>query len=537
MDKRKLYGTIIGIVAFIMLALGVTYAYFNWTSDSGDNTNVNLTVSKGLENSIVYSQGTSILETDDKNLEYSNDYTGGISATIEFWKKPASTKKIYGKIYLEILKLLSASNDTNVNITKTNTIKWAITTYDVNNSNEVLLNEGTFYGKEISDKWAITHDMELKTVQTFYKIYLWFDYSAIDISLPVAGELLSTKISASATDDVNTFDSPMFETLLANYSGAGWNRGANGLYATNPYTADDGTTKYHEYRYVGSNVDNYVWFNNDMYRIIGIFDNYSHGVKAENGYGEYLVKLISANFLTANSWGVYSNNNETGEYSGEANDWTGNTTGNLASLNILLNEFFFKNSNTSYGFCNNWTYFAGYSKFRTFDCSDINGYSIDGSNQNYIEEVTWGLNGMEDTERSKESYYICERAMLQIGYPNRPLFCKSATGGSSTYKSKIGLMYASDYLYASGYVPSNDISILASDSIYGNGNWMYKGFEWTITPIGGSSTHVTYVNHRGVISDNGGHIGLGVRPVFYLKSSVKITGGDGSFINPYILSL
>ena len=76
------------------------------------------------------------------------------------------------------------------------------------------------------------------------------------------------------------------------------------------YTDSNGNTQYHEYRYVGANPNNYVWFNNDMYRIIGIFDGYSHGVGVtydENdntvvtSYGDYLIKLIMADTLVSSS--------------------------------------------------------------------------------------------------------------------------------------------------------------------------------------------------------------------------------------------
>ena len=145
-EKRKVYGTIIGVTLFVLFILGITYAIFQWTSGTNNNTNVKLTVSKDLENLIIYKQGNSILETAGQTLEASENYSGGISATIEFYKKP-TTKVIYGRINMEILNMLSASNTTDANIKKTDTIKWAITTWTSSNTTETLLNEGTFNGK------------------------------------------------------------------------------------------------------------------------------------------------------------------------------------------------------------------------------------------------------------------------------------------------------------------------------------------------------------------------------------------------------
>ena len=74
----------------------------------------------------------------------------------------------------------------------------------------------------------------------------------------------------------------LVDTVKALNKGSSWSAGASGVYYTNS----------HEYRYVGAEVNNYVKFNNDLYRIIGVFDSNSHGVT-----GTELVKLIRARSL------------------------------------------------------------------------------------------------------------------------------------------------------------------------------------------------------------------------------------------------
>ena len=244
----------------------------------------------------------------------------------------------------------------------------------------------------------------------------------------------------------------------------------SGVYATNKYTADDGTTKYHDYRYIGANVNNYVKFNNDLYRIIGVFDENSHGVT-----GQYLVKLIMASPLSGNSWGVYNSSNTSGTYSGYANDWTGKSITTKANLNILLNEYFYNKTNTSstYGSCSNWTYFSTNTNYRTNDCSDIVGYGIDPKYSGYIENATWYLYG-SDKSYSKQNWYLCERG-------GNSCTTSGPSTGDASVTSKMGLMYLSDYLYASGYYSSTDTTIQTA-GYYGNKNWLYKGTEWTPTP-------------------------------------------------------
>ena len=296
----------------------------------------------------------------------------------------------------------------------------------------------------------------------------------------------------------------------------------SGVYATNSYTASDGTTKYHDYRYIGANVNNWVKFNNDLYRIIGVFDENSHGVT-----GKYLVKLIMASPIGGYSWGAYNSSNTSGTYSNYANDWTGKATGIKANLNVLLNEYFANRTNTSstYGSCSNWTYYYNNTNYRTNDCSDIVGYGIDPKYSGYIEDVTWYLYG-SGTGQSKQNWYLCERG-------GNSCTSSGPSTGDTSVTSKIGLMYLSDYLYASGYYSSTDTST-QGQNYFGNKNWLYKGWEWILTPNASDANSVWDVNY-GRASSLNSNFPYGSRPAFYLKSDIKISGGFGTYNNPYIL--
>ena len=310
--------------------------------------------------------------------------------------------------------------------------------------------------------------------------------------------------------------------IMSQSKGNEWEAGAEGLYATNSYTASDGTTKYHDYRYVGVDPNNYVWFNNDMYQIIGVFDENSHGKT-----GQYLVKLIMANPLGTFSWGDYNGSNTSSTYSSYNNDWTGTTTGIKANLNVLFNEYFLNSTNTSstYRACSNWTYFYNNTNYRTNDCSDIVGYGIDSSVLNSIETTTWYLYG-SGTNQSKQNWYLCERGGNS---------CTGANSGaySTTTDAKIGLMYLSDYLYASSYYTNSDTTT-QNASYFGNKNWLYKGYEWTLTPYASNANGVWHVRY-GSAGNSSTYAPTSARPSFYLKSTVSISGGDGTFANPYII--
>ena len=304
----------------------------------------------------------------------------------------------------------------------------------------------------------------------------------------------------------------LVDTVKALNKGSSWSAGASGVYYTNS----------HEYRYIGAEVNNYVKFNNDLYRIIGVFDSNSHGVT-----GTELVKLIRARSLGGYSWGAYNTDNSAGTYSGYTNDWTGKSKTSKANLNVLLNEYFYNKTDTSstYGDCANWTYYEDSNDYKTKDCSYIITYGIDGSLRGYIETAIWYLYG-SGTDKSKQNWYICERGGNSCT-PSGP------NQGAVSVTSKIGLMYLSDYLYASGYYSSTD----TTENIFysGNKNWLFKGFEWTITP-NASNANSVWVIQEGKATYDASIPLSGSRPTFYLKSSIYVTGGDGSFDNPYTIA-
>jgi len=320
------------------------------------------------------------------------------------------------------------------------------------------------------------------------------------------------------TKETYAASNTLADTVIALSKGSSWSSGASGVYYTNS----------HEYRYVGANVNNFVSFNNDLYRIIGVFDANSHGQTGKN-----LVKLISANVLMRTSQGAYNSSATSGTYSSYKNDWTGSTTGVPANLNLLLNEYFYKKTNTSstYGACGNWTYYYTSTRYRTNDCTNIIVYGINSTYQNYIEDAIWYLYGYSSYTEGKKNMYKCERGQYSDSE------CTSGNSGAydTSTTAKIGLMYVSDYMYACGYYSSTDTTQSAY-SYHSIQNWLYQGSEWFITPGSSDDTSVFCVTDNGGMVNTASYLGYGVRPTFYLKSTVYVTGGDGSFDNPYTIA-
>ena len=266
--------------------------------------------------------------------------------------------------------------------------------------------------------------------------------------------------------------------------------------------AYDGTVD-NNLRYIGADPNNYVYFNCDDYdspssstcelwRIIGIFNENSHGIN-----GEKLIKLIRSDSLGTIAWD-----------SDNTNNWS------TASLQTTLNGDYLNGSGSyaSSGIKNDIT-------------------------RNMIANVTWKLGGSSTYDDVTASMFY-ERERGTTVYSGRP----------TTWQGEIALMYPSDYGYAtSGGSTTNREACLAKElynwdsSSYSdckNNDWLLDSStnQWTLTPGSYNSNDVFSVNNAGFVRNYGGAFySPGVRPSVYLTSNVGISGGDGTMNNPYIL--
>ena len=120
------------------------------------------------------------------------------------------------------------------------------------------------------------------------------------------------------------------------------------------------------------------------------------------------------------------------------------------------------------------------------------------------------------------------------------------TGRPTTWTGQIGLMYPSDYGYAtSGGSTTNRASCLAKE-LYNwnsvsdcyNNDWLYdsSNHQWTLTPDSDYS-YTVFSLGSSVTGHFANYTYSAVSPALYLSSNVKISGGDGSESNPFTLSL
>ena len=358
----------------------------------------------------------------------------------------------------------------------------------------------SYNGEARSDFPAKDSNLFYNVIATCDNADARWDYDAWEL---VIGNLVSeSKCKVSfTTRSKDTLYNYIVNTLYNNMDGS------NNIYKED-HTINGNS--YSEYRYEGEDtlVNNYVWFNNELWRIIGAFpggtpttdvNNLGDGAPSVNN----TVKIIRDDAIGSFAW-----------HKSNTNDWT------AASLNIeILNNLYL---NSSSGTC----YFYITSVGKAYSFVD-NGLA---NVQDFIENATWNLGGYNSTSVTTANMYTYERGTTV--YSGRPVV---TTG-------KVGLMYPSDYGYsvtnANCSHTSKNLGSYNSSSCGGKA-WLLKyGYEWTNSPASGYFSTVFGVGENASLYHNyGADHGYGVRPVLYLKSNVYVTGGDGSINNPYQLSL
>ncbi len=255
-----------------------------------------------------------------------------------------------------------------------------------------------------------------------------------------------------------------------------------------------------DYRYIGSYPNNYVTFNNEEWRIIGVFT-----IDDGTGKKEQRVKLIKTANPTID--GEMWDENRT-------KDWT------KASLNTYLNETYLN--------------------------------ELSSESQNMIDNAVWYLG------KSVSDYYDNTKKETIKATPNAENFYKDERGTASDNGStvntvaKIGLMYASDYGFAASGSSSTNRSACVNNTLFDysinedcyRSDWLYASkntYEWLINTVikkESDSKEVFMINNFGGIDSLYSNISSTMaRPVVYLKSNVKITSGSGNSTDPYKLAM
>ena len=318
-------------------------------------------------------------------------------------------------------------------------------------------------------------------------------------------------------------------------------------------------------RYIGANPNNYVYFNCSDYnnqsdstcekwRIIGVFKN----MTKSDGTKEDLVKIVKDDILGSISWDYKKNGVGTSTSNYGSNDWTDsqlmmmlNPTDYLKSGYTIDNNIV-KDSNGQAIYQNMGSYYNGTSGCKPaeiasgadFTCTSIDFTSTglkNDSTRNAIESVVWNLGGTANYSSASDglasNFYGYERGTTVY------------SGHAPTWTGKIGLMYPSDYGYAtSGGSTTNRAACLAKEMYHWDGSdvsdcknndYLLKRYlQWTLAPDSSYSSAAFNVDPEGDVNNYYAYFTYyTVRPAAFLKSNITISSGDGSSTTPYNLKI
>lgn len=339
------------------------------------------------------------------------------------------------------------------------------------------------------------------------KLYFDVDSSAVSV---IKGMV---KNYSDATTDVITLNAP------------------SGGNCTNTL-AYDGTSD-NNLRYVGANPCNYVSFNSELWRIIGIF----------NGK----LKIIRNDSLGSYSWDSSASSVNSGC---GINQW--GSSGNYEGADLMreLNGDYLDTTLTS----NTLWYGSDGTQLLQFEYTKV----IKSDAQNMIANSIWNTGSpttirydcyastLYEGERSNNTGKICS-----INSNYNGVYCTDTVTRTSTWTGKVGLIYPSDFVFATSGGTTTDRStcLVTSSNTWGyssvsdckNNDWLvpeYASGNYTLTSVMNEdfADQIALLTNQGTFNSTRAKERAEVYPTVFLKSNVPITGGAGTEQNPYTLS-
>ena len=385
-----------------------------------------------------------------------------------------------------------------------------------------------------------------------YTLRLWLDENVDMNTKGVQNTKFSSKVVVTASY-VEEIPKSATETITTLVSGA--NTSSTDVYTVPNKTSDsctytlayDGTND-NNLRYVGANPCNYVKVDNEIWRIIGVMNNIDDGT----GKKESRIKLIRNESIGTYSWDTSESSINSGY---GVNEWS------QADLMKLLNPGYESESVGGSLYYNNSSGNCYYAENNATKACDFTTTGLKTNLKNLVGNTLWntGTNGINNSTSASNGlashFYSYERSSNNGKICTSGTYCNDTVKRTTTWNGKIGLMYPSDYGYAtSGGSTSNRTSCLTkelsnwNDSSYSdckNNDWLYNSsnWQWTVSPVAGSSGAVVVfvISNEGHVSSNLASIVDGVladnqsavRPSVYLIPSTSILGGEGTLENPY----
>ena len=309
------------------------------------------------------------------------------------------------------------------------------------------------------------------------------------------------------------------------------------------------TTDDRNLRYVGANPNNYVSFNGELWRIIGVFNN---------TLDKYGTKTSRVKIVRQQAIGSYSYDSSVSSI----NQGYGTNNWGTSKIVELLNDKFYNSKNT---FC-----YVFNGSLATNPC-DFTDMGLKNDSKKYIENAVWDTSVVfwDNVENTTSlGFYNAERSgntIVGCNSPDSPT-CNDTVEREAKWTGKVVIPYASDMGFATdggeGITRSEcwnlniaqvDYQIPFYDDRCFEKNWFtsidaYAEDQlWTLDPVTrldylyGARTvlHMSSNNSTSELTTHSSHAAWNrsVLPTLYLDENVRIVDGLGSQISPFVLDM
>ncbi len=289
-------------------------------------------------------------------------------------------------------------------------------------------------------------------------------------------------------------------------------------------------------RYIGADPNNYVSIDGDIWRIIGTMKDVDDGT----GNKEDRVKLIRASSIGSYSWDTSESSVNNGY---GVNEWS------QADLMKLLNPGYESESVGGSLYWNNQSGKCYYSNNNGTTSCNFTSTGIKDKLKTLISDVVWNTGASTTSSQIATKFYTEERGTRNGKICSSGTYCNDTVERTTTWTGKVGLMYPSDYGYATSGGSTTDRATCLNTKLYSwdssnvsdckNNDWLFSNsWQWTMSPLATSSraNGAFFVTSDGAVNGYDAYLTNAVLPVVYLTSNVGVQSGDGSLGNPFILS-
>lgn len=600
MERKKLIIIISIIIALVGVIIGVSYSWFgSFNKNTVNNAAINITTVTPGNGVFNTSSGTMLLNVTDSVMFESNGDADApavtnntsINVTLTSANPDINLSCLYDIVFeydsgssvygvSPTVKTSGAGNELSVKLNGPDT---GISHFafednmDISSGNTVTL---------LTDAYITTNTSEVHTWNFDFNFYnLPLDQTAL-ANKTFKGKIHASNVRCSADDYKTINGTNLANYIVTNYASLnGTDAVSNSSWSVVHQMID--STIDAGYRYIGKNPDNYVLFNDELWRIIGVENvETCNDISCENTSNQNLVKITRNDSIGSMPYDSKNANvgSSTNNLNYGSNDWsdaqimmllnpaTYYKSANYNSNNLIKSKYFLRyifldnniyDSNSIIIYKNMGSYFdenmipykpaststIGFasgvevtkcSSSITSDCMK----ALSNKSKLMISSVKWYLYG-GDIDNPKNMYKI-ERninGLGQIYNLARPI----------SWYGKVGLIYPSDFGFATaadGTETNRNTCLetsMGSFSTCGNNDWLsYVDYtstdksngksKWTITSKA-DDYQVYYASSMfsPSVSNTNASMSFDITPSLYLKQDTVFTSGTGTWNDPYVI--